>query len=168
MLWTKQNKILFLFALVFLFSACQNANISTTSPVVTLSVTPVGTLSVTIEAPLVVPTPESTTGVVKGQLISSQDGKPIDVTIYLAKDLTYNNNDLSPLVSLKPATDPRGVIDPATGNFYFKGVEPGTGYVFALVPMSGMEWVKSPGTTKPMIITVEAGKTLDLGIIKHP
>jgi hypothetical protein len=160
MLWTKQNKILFLFAVVFLLSACQSANISTTSSV--------GTPSVTKEAPLVVPTPESTTGVVIGQLISSKDGKPIDVTIYLAKDLTFDKPDLAPLVSLKPASNPRGVIDPVTGNFYFRGVEPGTGYVLSLVPMTGMEWVKSPGTTKPLIITVEAGKTLDLGIIKHP
>ena len=103
-----------------------------------------------------------------GQLISSKDGKPIDVTIYLAKDLTFDKPDLAPLVSLKPASNPRGVIDPVTGNFYFRGVEPGTGYVLSLVPMTGMEWVKSPGTTKPLIITVEAGKTLDLGIIKHP
>lgn len=152
---TRHKNILFVLSVVLLlFTGCQNASTLTAQPAAT-------------SVPWIVPTPKAGMGVVKGQLLSSTDGKPIDVAIYLAKNLTTDKPELPPLVSLSTQNTPRGNMDASTGNFYFTDIEPGNAYVIALLFPSDMEYIKT-APNKPVMVTVEAGKTVDVGVIKYP
>ena len=110
-----------------------------------------------------VPKPGESTCVIYGVLLNS-DKDPISESIFLSRNITYDNPDLPATVSFSYQTDPKGELNPENGVFYFDDVEPGENYVISVFTGSGAPLVvKGKNSDQPLIISVAAGEAVNLG-----
>lgn len=109
------------------------------------------------------PTPTSlpTMGTVTGLLIEETTQEPLgDYVLYLAKMLKPSSEGLS-VAALDATADPRASTD-AAGKFVFVNVPPES-YALALLTPTGPALIKDAKTEKEVLLSVEAGQTVDLG-----
>lgn len=112
---------------------------------------------------IAIPEPNENTSVIHGYLLSPKQ-EPINESIFLSRDLAYDQPGLPVTISFSLQSDPRGFLDGETGLFYFDNVEPGENYVIAIFAGSGEPtFVMNDTGDQPMVFAVEAGETLDLG-----
>lgn len=111
-----------------------------------------------------IPEPGDDYGVVHG-ILTDSTGAPIEESIFLSQDITFENPELPPTISFSYQSDPRGFINPETGFFYFDQVEPGENYVIAIFTggMGDLSFVLEKNGNMPLHIKVHAGKVVDLG-----
>lgn len=79
-----------------------------------------------------IPEPGDDTGVVHGVLLSSDD-ELLSSSIFLSRNLSYQNPEIPPTISLSFQNSPRGQINTESGIFYFENVEPGENYVISIM-----------------------------------
>jgi hypothetical protein len=109
------------------------------------------------------PTSLPTMGTVTGLLIKETTQEPLDDhVLYLAKILKTSSEGLS-VTALDATADPRAVTDVA-GKFTFVNVPPES-YALALLTPVGPALIKDARTEKEVILSVEAGDTVDLGSV---
>jgi len=112
------------------------------------------------------PAPEPDKATVFGTLINKVNKEPVSGSPFLGSALTTNNPELPITVSFSLQKDPGAVFDVNTGYFYFENIEPGSKYVLVLVYGPGnFLTVEDPLTQLPLIISVNAGETIDLGTL---
>jgi len=110
-----------------------------------------------------IPIPGDTTGVVYGYLFS-QENKPINESIFLSRDIAYDQTELPVTISFSMQSDPRGILDSESGFFYFDDIQPGDNYVITIFAGSGKPiYVMEDNDDIPLVFSVEAGETLNLG-----
>lgn len=173
------KKIIFIL-LIFLFSACTPSTKTSTMfptqeiqgtdyPVTTepegepIPPYPVEEETETVSSYDQIPTPDSALGQVKGTFII--EGKPMTMyRIYLAKVLA-DSEGLEIVVGFERSESYPAYVD-EEGNFYFANVLPGRyGLILDQVTRSFlMTW---PGKEDSLIITVDANKVLDLGVLEY-
>ena len=123
-------------------------------------------LVTTEEGPFVIPTPTDDTGVVTGQLLNKEDQKPLVNALYLADIIPAEQEGFAPIISLSENSSSLAKQD-IDGRFYFEGITPGS-YALALWgPLSSIIITESDSETY-LVFEVQAGKTVDLGIIYIP
>jgi hypothetical protein len=111
-----------------------------------------------------VPKPDSKTGVVVGKLVGTDGKMEISGTPFLSKNLTAGQSDVPPTISFSISYDPRAIVNESTGEFYFKDVAPADNYAITILFGVGeMYVVRIKNSEDPLIISVVAGETLDLG-----
>jgi hypothetical protein len=107
------------------------------------------------------PTSLPTNGTVSGFLIEETTQESLsDCVLYLAKILKTSSEGLS-VTALDATTDPRAITDVA-GKFTFVNVPPES-YALALLTPTGPALIKEAKTEKEVLLSVEAGETVDLG-----
>lgn len=112
------------------------------------------------------PTPRSGTGGAIGQLIDRTSGEPVTgKALFLGElsPLQTQDGDDSHVVMMLPNSSPTATID-QDGNFAFLDIEPNT-YAIVVWTPTDSRVVVDPQTQKDLLITIEAGKTTDLGTI---
>jgi hypothetical protein len=108
-----------------------------------------------------VPTSLPTMGTVTGLLVDETTQEPLDdYVLYLAKILKTSSEGLS-VTALDATIDPRATTDGA-GKFTFVNVAPES-YALSLLIPTGPALIKDSRTEKEVILSVEAGETVDLG-----
>nr|WP_139088799.1 carboxypeptidase-like regulatory domain-containing protein [Oscillochloris trichoides] len=116
-------------------------------------------------SPEPVPTPNATTGVVHGYLYNQMTNEPLydGVMIYLSRLIPTDNQEMD-AVSFDKSTDP--FIDPdIEGGFAFSDVPPGRYGIVVQAPLNQYLTRYANDQTKDVIITVEAGQSVDVGRI---
>ena len=112
-----------------------------------------------------IPVPGDTTGIVFGYLFS-QNEEPLQESIFLSRDIAYDQPDLPVTISFSLQSDPRGKVNIETGFFYFDNIPPGDNYVITIFAGSGKPiFVMQENSDQPMVFAVTAGESLDLGEI---
>ncbi len=110
-----------------------------------------------------VPEPGESTGVIYGVLLNSKK-EPINESIFLSQNVTYNEPDLPATISFSYQSDPMGQINYENGVFYFNNVEPAENYVITIFTGSGSPIVVTEKhNDNPLIIKVNAGTSVNLG-----
>ena len=121
----------------------------------------------TAAVPVVVPTPNSSSGIVTGTLLSSDPGNPpYSAILYLGNTIQPDKAGFPPMVSLSPETDPKGTQD-ESGAFVFIDIKPG---LYALIVWDPFNSVVVQDEKKENYLTfeVKAGEITDLGTILYP
>jgi hypothetical protein len=114
-----------------------------------------------------IPAPQSDTGVVTGKIMQQGSDQAYLAPALVLGTLVHStdNPDAPPLVGFSLETDPVGKQD-QTGTFFFENITPGEYALVVWTPNSQTLLSKSNGDT--ILVTVEAGKTVDLGEIFVP
>lgn len=118
---------------------------------------------------LIIPTPETDSAVVLGQLIEQSTNKPyLAPGLYLGSLLNKDNTDskVPSVISISTQEDPKA-IQAKNGSFLFSDIPPGKYTLVIWTPMS-LSVVKDLETSQDILFDVESGETLDLGIILIP
>lgn len=111
-----------------------------------------------------IPVPAEGKSVVHGIALYSKTNEPINGTLFLAKNLTYDQEGIPPTVSFSTQSDPSAVYDTDTGVFYFKDIEPGENYVIIIHNgPNDFTVIKDPESDLPLSVIVEEGQVLDVG-----
>jgi len=115
-------------------------------------------------APFTVPTPTDQTGVVTGQLVD-ETGKPYLGSIQASKAIypIQKTATVEPIFAFSNQ-DPMATQDPATGKFAIGQLAPGP-FGLTLWSPAGQILITDPKTGAPVMFTITAGKTVDLGVI---
>lgn len=110
---------------------------------------------------LSIPTPTSETGVVTGViLLAGNPPLPAKAIVALGDILLGSTGDRL-LASYDRLTDPYMLVD-ANGRFFFADILPGE-YALIYDRIADSLLLRDPATGEDLIITVEAGQTVDLG-----
>ena len=129
--------------------------------------TPTSTSGIVTETPddWIIPTPSQNAAVVFGTMRYVDESK-ISGSIFLAKNLSYENPNLPPTISFSYQNSPRGRLDKASGNFYFEDLDPADNYVILIMinPNESIIVIEE-GSDYPFMINVIAGDSIDLGLI---
>jgi len=111
----------------------------------------------------IIPTPKPGTGVLYGYLLNKKND-PIRESIFLSQEIAQGNPDIPITVSFSVQSDPRGIINMENGFFVFENIEPGDNYVISILVGSGEPvFVMDESGQKPLIFSIAAGETKDLG-----
>lgn len=112
--------------------------------------------------PAPLPTPSGSTGVVHGKLYNIQTDEPLTegVLIYLSPVQKTDNPDMS-AVALDPLRD-RSTVPDAEGGFFFADVPPGRYGIVVQAPTSQYLTRFGNNLDKDVVITVEAGQTVNV------
>jgi hypothetical protein len=115
-----------------------------------------------LPTPAPLPTPSSSTGVVHGKLYNAQTDEPLTdgVIIYLSPVQGTDNPDMS-AVALDPLRD-RSTTPDAEGGFFFADVPPGRYGIVVQAPTSKYLTRFGNNLEKDVVITVEAGQTVNV------
>lgn len=109
-----------------------------------------------------VPEPGDDTGVIYGYIFDLNN-EPINESIYITKDIAYDQPDLPPTISFSYQSDPRGTLQ-ENGFFYFADIEPAENYVLVVfVGIGDPIVVREPDSEQLLMIAVDAGESVDLG-----
>ncbi|MFV9506375.1 MAG: hypothetical protein AB4911_17630 [Oscillochloridaceae bacterium umkhey_bin13] len=116
-------------------------------------------------APEPIPAPSPDSAVVHGRVFDLNTNQPIydAVMVFLSPVIATDSPDMD-AVSFDALNDP-SVTPDIEGGFAFANVPPGRYGVVVTGPINQYLARRSDDQTKDVIITVEAGQTLDLGII---
>lgn len=115
--------------------------------------------------PVIIPTPSSGSAVIHGKLYNAQTDEPLyeGVIIYLSPVNPTDNPDLSAL-TFDPLSD-RSTLPDAQGVFAFGDVPPGRYGIVVQAPVGKYLTRFANDLEKDVVITVEAGQTVDVGKI---
>jgi hypothetical protein len=116
---------------------------------------------------LVVPTPETNSGVVSGRLIVPNEETAVPQNIFLSKNLTEGRTDVPPVISFSYQSNPRGVIN-EDGYFYFSQVPAGTYVITIWTPPNQTQFITDTTGEDYLWVVVKVGETNDLGDIQIP
>lgn len=120
----------------------------------------------TFEPKLTIPAPAEGKSVVYGRALNSKTSEPLKGTLFLARNLTYDQEGIPPTVSFSTQSDPSAVYDPETGEFYFKDIEPGLNYVIVLHNgPNDFSVVQDPETNTLLSVTIEEGQVINIGTL---
>lgn len=116
-------------------------------------------------APEPIPAPSADAGVVHGTLYDIKTDQPIydGVIVYLSQIIPTQNTDME-AVTLDRDNDPSTTPD-VQGGFAFANVPPGRYGIVVKGPIQEYLTRESADQTKNVLVTVEAGKTIDVGKI---
>ena len=113
-----------------------------------------------------VPEPKADLGVITGKVIERGTNQIYLAPTLILGELTYADNPSAPpLVGFSEKTDPKAIQD-QSGKFVFEDIKPGKYSIVVWTPMS--QTLVSDGEGKTVLITVEAGKVIDLGDVYVP
>lgn len=116
---------------------------------------------------LAIPTPQSSSGVITGQLLSpGPGGEPYYTTLYLADTISSDQEGYPPMVAFSEQDSPVADQD-KMGYFVFVDVPPGL-YALAVWSPITSTIIQEPDSPDYLLVEVEAGETTDLGIIGIP
>jgi hypothetical protein len=106
-------------------------------------------------------------GALKVTLISTFTGKPLSDALIRCATLLKMQGSIEGVYvpSLDSKTSPWGVTD-STGSLVISNVKPGKYSLAYIFPIGMPELIKIDGSDKDFTFDVEAGKLLDLGILK--
>ena len=120
-----------------------------------------------LPAELSIPTPESGSGIIVGQLLTpGAGGEPYYTSIYLARTIDTDKAGYPPIIAFSENEDPLASQD-KTGTFLFENVEPGL-YALAIFSPLASTIIQDPDTGDYMLVEVRAGEVLELGVIGIP
>ncbi|MDY6993802.1 MAG: hypothetical protein SVR94_14535 [Pseudomonadota bacterium] len=123
------------------------------------------TLSFTEEK--VIPTPQDSFAVIYGQLIEKTTHESTLGVPYLANLITDEDSSLPPTISFSYQNSISATFDSDTGEFYFVDVDPKNRYAIVLIYGPGnIQVVKESNNQDPLVISVTAGESFNLGILK--
>jgi len=109
------------------------------------------------------PPPGDDSGVVYGRFVTSNDDD-INGSVYLSRNIAYQNPDLPPIISFSYTNSSRAVIDIESGYFYFDNIEPGDNYVIAILTGPTEPFiVRENNSERPLTIIVKAKDSVNLG-----
>lgn len=118
-------------------------------------------------AEISLPSPEADSAVVFGTFVNSFNNKPVEGVPFLSKNLSYMDLDMPATISFSLTSDPRANYNRETGEFYFENVSPAENYVIVLSYGPGDIYVvRAEDSEYPRMISVEAGQSLDLGVVE--
>lgn len=102
-----------------------------------------------------------------GNILNAATNKPVNGSIVLSRNLTYDQIDLPPTISFSLQSDPNAEYDLVTGEFAFRDIEPGEDYVLVVHYGPGnILVVLEESSDYPLQIEAKADQALDLGTIK--
>ncbi len=125
---------------------------------------PAVTTAPVIPPNVVVPTPENGLGVVTGQLKVAGQNTPYLGQLYLARTINAKETGVPPMIAYSETTDPSAILD-VNGKFVFSGIKPGVYAIIIWNPGGGTPLMDNKGVDH-LLVTVEAGKVTDLGVIE--
>jgi len=149
--WLKLS--IFFVAFIFVFAACSttgNENIN----------------KIPIQQ-VIIPTPDSMTGVVYGKIISEQTGLPPEANLFLSKNITADQQNLPAMLSFSYQTSPRAIVD-ENGNFYFTNVPEGIFAITLWTPPNDTFFVPDEDGKDYLWVNVKAGSSIDMGELIVP
>jgi hypothetical protein len=110
------------------------------------------------------PTPGSDTGVIIGRLVDLMTEAPLPfLSVYAGTIIPFAKGE-GFSVGVQEKSSPHTMSD-IEGRFALGNVPPGTYVLLVWTPFSSY-MITQPGSKDLMEITVEAGKTLDIGVVK--
>lgn len=107
-------------------------------------------------------TPTPNTGVVVGKLVD-EVGNPYLGTLYLGNTINADQPGFQPVVEFSEQ-NPHADVDPATGQFVFTSVPPGTYGLIWWTPV-GSDLIFMPNRTSMLLVDVSGGVVTDLGSV---
>jgi hypothetical protein len=110
-----------------------------------------------------VPTPASDLGVITGQLKSAEEDKPYLGLLILARAVYAKETGVPPMIAYSDTDDPKAVQD-VTGKFVFADIKPGV-YAIVLWNPGGGTVLMNKDQQGHLLVTVEANKVTDLGVV---
>lgn len=116
---------------------------------------------------VVIPTPDSMTGVVYGKIISEQTGLPPEANLFLSKNITADQQNLPAMLSFSYQTSPRAIVD-ENGNFYFTNVPEGIFAITLWTPPNDTFFVPDEDGQDYLWVNVKAGSSIDMGELIVP
>ncbi|GEM_PF-1467989 len=123
-----------------------------------------------VDSSLEIPTPVDGFAVVTGRLLSRETGKSPENAVYLARNVTANDEDLPPYFSFSYTSSPRGRMD-ENGYFVFKEV-PVDQYAILLFEPGGNHHLVENGEVDEnrdyLWVNAVPNETLDMGTIYVP
>ena len=114
-----------------------------------------------------IPTPNATTGVVYGNIISKETGLPPEAAIFLSKNITADQQNLPAMLSFSYQTSPRAIVD-ESGNFYFTNVPEGIFAITLWTPPNDTFFVPDEDGQDYLWVSVKAGSSIDIGELIVP
>lgn len=110
---------------------------------------------------LVIPSPDANTGVVVGELVSTNDGSPLNnKLVYLGKKM-YLTPGPGYTYGIQENSSPQAWSS-ESGKFVISNIPPGQ-YILMLFTPHSATVVMQPNSDRELDVNVEAGKILDLG-----
>lgn len=113
---------------------------------------------------LTIPTPDTNSGIVTGQLLTpGPGGDPYITSLYLARTIESDKAGYPPIITFSNEEELRASQD-QTGKFLFESIEPG---IYGLT-ISTSTIIEDPDTGEYLLVEVRAGEIIDLGVIEIP
>jgi hypothetical protein len=106
--------------------------------------------------------PTAGNGAVHGVLMTSNDHKPYQATLYLGRAIPPSDPKYGPMIGFSENVDPKAETDPTSGYFQFKDIPPGTYTLIIWTPV-GSTAIEKPGTKEYLLFDVKVGEVTDLG-----
>jgi hypothetical protein len=160
---------LFLIAAILFLVSC-----SSQTPTIALQSENTQTVQSDISSPVVTSSSTTTSGsggsTITG-IIQKPGGDPNDPALYVGirvflGDVLLSDDGQKAVGRGNPLEDPTAHTD-EKGRFEFSNIEPGEYVLIVMVPPNDLFMLNHPTTQKNMIITVEADKYIDLGILEY-
>jgi hypothetical protein len=138
----------------------------TTSPL-TLPTTQESPLASPANDPAAIPTPPEGFGMVTGVVLLEATGQPPREAVMFLGTFSVGDGDF-PIVDVNRQTAPSAIPSPTTGRFVIADVSPGQ-YGLSYWTPDGSALVNDPADPQySLILTIEAGKTIDVGTLRAP
>jgi len=163
MVVTERKRSFLLLMVLLSLTACQST-LTPAKPSVSPLGSPLAAMSV-LPTPFPLPTPTADTGVVMGKLTSNDPYALIGLILYLGD--IVEADDETHVAFLDRSRAPLGKFDPATGQFAFAEVPPGSySLIIYEVETTGRVYLGPSGDV--YTIEVRAGEVTDLGAVALP
>lgn len=150
--------------LMLILGACRTTTVSTPTGLAT------ETTETNAVSSLEIPSPKEAYSVVIGRLISEETGKAPQKAVFLAKNITADEEDLPAYLSFSHMNSPRAVVD-ENGYFYFEDVPEGQFAILLFEPAGNHYFIdngKTDDTRDYLWVNAVPNETLDMGTIYVP
>lgn len=116
---------------------------------------------------LFIPTADSTTAVIHGNIISKESNGAPEAIFYLAVNSTANTKDAPAVLAFSNQNSPRAEVT-NMGEFVFRNVKPGQYAMMLWFPSKEPYFVPAADGQDYWWINLKAGEVLEMGEIKIP